>query len=108
MIGIITTKAPSIFKVTVTRRVQGNYIWDHFQCQESFAKKFLREEIKWSLCHATHPGKKTPGNVTQILTNAALHLVWTISEFDVPRTLSVNTDLVELQPGLQLEVNRLR
>ena len=97
MIGIITAKAPSIFKVTVTRKVHGNYIWDHFQCRESFVKKFLREEMKWSLRRATRPGKKIPENVTQILTNATLRLVWTISEFNVPKPLSVNTD----QTGVQ-------
>jgi len=69
MIGIIMTKAPDIFKVTVSRRVHGNYIWDHFQCRESFVKKFLREEMKWSLHRATRSGKKTPENDMQILTN---------------------------------------
>ena len=101
MIGIITTRAPSIFKVTVTRRVQGNYIWDYFQCWESFVKKFLREEMKWSFRCTTHPSKKTPENVTQILTNATLCLVWTIPEFSVPKPLSVNTDQTGFQysPG---------
>ena len=46
MIGIITAKAPALFKVTVTRKVYGNYLWDHFQCWESFVKKFLKEEMK--------------------------------------------------------------
>jgi hypothetical protein len=45
MLGIIATRAPAIFKVTVSRLVHGNYIWDHFQCQESYLKKFLKEEI---------------------------------------------------------------
>ena len=53
--------------------------------------------MKWSHHHATHPGKKTPENVTQIPTNATLCLIWTISEFDVPKPLSVNTD----QTGVQ-------
>jgi hypothetical protein len=63
----------------------------------TFVKKFLREEMKWSLRHATHPGKKTPENITQILTNAALCLVWTISEHGVLRFFLVNTD----QTGVQ-------
>ena len=92
MIAIITAKAPSIFKVSVTRKVHGSYIWDHFQCQESFVKKFLKEEMGWSLCRATHPGKKTPANITQVLTDSALRLVWTISEHDVPKPLTVNSD----------------
>ena len=92
MIGIITAKAPSIFKVTVTRKVHGNYIWDHFQCQETFVKKFLKEEMRWSLCCPTRPGKKTPEDVTQILTNAALRLVSTISQYNVPKPLLVNSD----------------
>ena len=97
MIGIIMAKTPAIFKVTVSRKVHGNYIWDHFQCQESFVKKFLREEMKWSLHHVTHVGKKTPENVTQILIDATLRLVWTISEHGVLRVFLVNTD----QTGVQ-------
>lgn len=92
MIGIIATKAPTIFKVTVSRKVHGNYIWDHFQCRESFVKKFLKEEMGWSLRRATRPGKKTPENVTQILTDSALRLVSTISQHNVPKPLSVNSD----------------
>ena len=46
----------------------------------------------WSLCHATCPGKKTPENVTQVLTDAALRLVSTISEHDVPKSVLVNSD----------------
>jgi hypothetical protein len=48
--------------------------------------------MEWSLHRATHPGKKTPENVTQILTDAALCLVWTISQHNVPKPLSVNSD----------------
>ena len=58
MLGIITAKAPAIFEVTVTRKMYGKYIWDHFQCRDSFVKKFLKEEMGWSLRQATCPGKK--------------------------------------------------
>ena len=92
MLGIITAKAPNIFEVTVSRRVQGNYIWDHFQCRDSFVKKFLKEEMRWSLRQATRPGKKTPENIEQVLTDAALCLTSTISEFDIPSCLIVNSD----------------
>lgn len=103
MIGIITVKAPAIFKVTVTRRVHHNYIWDHFQCRDSFVKKFLKEEMKWSLRRATRPGKKTPENTTEILTDAALRLVSTISQHNVPKELSVNSD----QTGVQYAAGSL-
>ena len=66
MIGILTDSAPTIFNITVCRRVHDNYIWDHFQCRESFVKKFLKEEMQWSLRRATRPGKKTPENVTTV------------------------------------------
>lgn len=91
MLGIIAVKAPALFKITVSRKVHGNYIWDHFQCRESFVKKFLKE-MGWSIRRATRPGKKTPENVTQILTDAALHLVSTISQFNIPKPLTVNSD----------------
>lgn len=92
MIGIITTKAPTIFNVTVTRKVHGNYIWDHFQCRETFVKKFLKEEMGWSFRRATRPGKKTPENITQVLTDATLRLISTISQYNVPIFLLVNSD----------------
>jgi hypothetical protein len=92
MMGIITTKAPVIFKVTVTWKVHGNYIWDHFQCRETFVKKFLKEEMGWSLRRATRPSKKTPENVIQILTDATLRLISTISQYGVPQPLLVNSD----------------
>ena len=48
--------------------------------------------MKWSLRRATRPGKKTPENITQVLTDAALRLVSTISEHNVPEPLLVNSD----------------
>ena len=92
MIGIITAKAPEIFKTTVTRKVHGKYIWDHFQCRESFVKKFLKQQMGWSLRRATRPGKKIPENITEVLTDATLRLVSTISEHKVPKCLAVNSD----------------
>ena len=53
--------------------------------------------MKWSLHHATRSGKKTPENIMQILTDATLHLVWTISEHGVLKFFLVNTD----QTGVQ-------
>jgi hypothetical protein len=92
MIGIITTRAPQIFKISVVRKVHNCYIWDHFQCRESFVRKFLREEMKWSFRRSTRAGKKVPDGVTYILNDAFLRLVHTISEEGVTITLIVNTD----------------
>ena len=92
MIGIMKAKAPQMFKVIVTRRVHGRYIWDHFQCRDSFVLKFLRKEMKWSLRRSTRPGKKTPDNVSQILTDTFLRLSWAISKFKIPAALIVNSD----------------
>jgi len=92
MIGIITTRAPQVFEISVVRKVHSHYIWDHFHCRESFVWKFLRETMKWSLWCSTHPGKKVPDGVTYILSNAFFHLVHTISDNNVMITLSVNTD----------------
>jgi hypothetical protein len=97
MLGIITTKAPTIFKVTVSRKVDGNYIWDHFQCRDSFVRDFLKKEMGWSLRRSIRPGKKTPENITQILTDATLCLVSTILQHNVPKCLIVNSD----QTGVQ-------
>ena len=41
---------------------------------------------------STRPGKKTPENITQVLTNAALRFAHNRSEHNVPKPLSVNSD----------------
>ena len=92
MIGVITVRAPQLFDISVTQKVHGCYLWDHFHCRESFVQKFLQETMNWSLQCSTCPGKKTPDGVTYILTNAYFHLVHTISEDDVTSTVTVNTD----------------
>ena len=92
MIGIMKAKAPQIFEVIVTRRVHGKYLWDHFQCRDSFVLKFLRKEMKWSLRHATCPGKKSPENVSQILTDAFLRISWAFSKFNIHPAFMVNSD----------------
>jgi hypothetical protein len=103
MLAIIAEWEPSIFKISVTRKVHGNYIWDHFQCQESFVRRFMKKEMKWSLHCATCAGKKIPENITEILTNSTLCLVWTISEYDVPKPVTVNSD----QAGVQYSAGGL-
>ena len=92
MIGIISVKAPQLFEISVVRKVQERYIWDHFHCRESFVRKFLQKEMKWSLRRSTRAGKKVPDGVTYILTNAFFRLVYTISENSITIELSVNTD----------------
>jgi|SRR5882762_7721982 len=92
MIGVVRARAPQIFELLVVRKVHGRHIWDHFQCRESFVRKFLREEMKWTLRRSTRPGKKVPDGVTYILTNAFLRLSHTISENSVTMALIVNTD----------------
>ena len=92
MIGMITARAPQLFKISVTRRVSGRYLWDHFHCRDSFVRKFLRETMEWSLRRSTRAGKKIPDGVTYILTNAYFRIVHTISNNIVTITLLVNTD----------------
>ena len=92
MIGIITVRAPKLFQVSVVRKVQKCYLWDHFHCRDTFVWKFLQKEMKWSLRCSTRPGKKVPDGVTYILSNAFFHLVHTISENSVAIELIVNTD----------------
>ena len=92
MIGVITARAPQIFKISVTRKVNGLYLWDHFHCRDSFVRKFLQESMGWSLRRTTHPGKKIPDGVTHILTDAYLRIVHTISEDPTATTPGVNTD----------------
>ena len=96
MIGIITARAPQIFEISVVRKVHGRYMWDHFHCRESFVRKFLQEEMKWSLRCSTRPGKKVPDGVTYILTDAFLRLAHTISENSVTIPLIVNTDQTQV------------
>ena len=92
MIGIITVRAPQLFEISVVCKVHKHYIWDHFHCRESFVRKFLQENMNWSLRRSTHAGKKVPDGVTYILTNAFFRLVHTISENSITIELTVNTD----------------
>ena len=92
MMGIIASKAPQMFEVTVIRRAHGKYIWDHFQCRDSFVRKFLQSEMKWSLRRTTRPGKKTPDNIQEILTDSFLRFTWTISNFTIHAVFLVNSD----------------
>jgi len=92
MIGMIATHAPQMFKVVVIQKVHGKYLWDHFQCRDSFVGKFLQAEMKWTLRRSTRPGKKTPDNIQQILTDAFLRLVWAISNFNILAEFLVNSD----------------
>jgi hypothetical protein len=48
--------------------------------------------MKWSLRRTTRPGKKTPDNITQILTDTFLRFAWTISKFNIRAVLVVNSD----------------
>ena len=96
MIGIITTRAPQIFEISIVRKVHKRYLWDYFQCREAFVRNFLRNEMKWSLRRATRPGKKIPDGITYILTSAFLRLVHTISENSVAIELIVNTDQTQV------------
>jgi len=92
MIGIITSHAPQMFKVIVMQKVHGKYLWDHFQCRDSFVGKFLRTEMKWTLRRSTRPGKKTPDNIQQILSDTFFRLVWAISNFNILPMFLVNSD----------------
>ena len=92
MIGIIATRAPQLFEISVICRVQECYIWDHFPCRETFVQKFFQENMNWILQRSTHPGKKVPDGATYILTDIFFCLVHTISENRVTIELCVNTD----------------
>ena len=92
MMGIIRSKAPELFKVTVIRKVHGKYLWDHFQCRDSFVRKFVRKEMKWSFRRTTRAGKKSPENIQEILTDAFLRFAWTISKYNIRAVFVVNSD----------------
>ena len=83
------------------RKIHGKYLWDHFQCKDSFVSKFLQAEMKWTLRHSTRPGKKTPDNIQQILTDTFFRLVWTISNSNILPVFLVNSDqtLVQYSAG---------
>ena len=92
MMGIIGAKAPEMFQVTVVRKVHGKYLWDHFHSRESFVKNFVKKELNWSFRRTTRPGKKTPENIQQILTDAFLRFAWTISKYNIKAVFLVNSD----------------
>jgi len=52
----------------------------------------VKKEMNWSFCCTTRPGKKTPENIEEILTDSFLRFVWTISNFKILAVFVVNSD----------------
>jgi hypothetical protein len=63
IIARLTVSCPDIFEAVAK---DGS----HFQCMESWVKKFVAGNLNWSFCHATCAAQKTPSKpivISQIL-----------------------------------------
>lgn len=85
MIGCITHLAPSVFEKTDRN---GN----RFQCSEAFVRKFLENDMGYSVRRITKAGQKVPTDADTQLYHAFLRASAAIRDEDISPDLMVNSD----------------
>ncbi|KAJ3990812.1 hypothetical protein F5050DRAFT_1548628, partial [Lentinula boryana] len=85
MIGIIEKYAPQLFEQILAGETM-------FRCSESFIRKYITNNLHWSLRASTRAAQKLPENVEEIVTNAALREAFCIRNYNIDAALRVNTD----------------
>jgi hypothetical protein len=100
MIALIQAYAPSVF---TTKCRDGSV----FTCSPGFVRKFLKNEMNWSLRHATRAAQKIPADADELLHRAALRQAFSIRNHNIPAALRVNSDQTQvvLQRGSTLTWN---
>jgi len=73
IIARLTVSCPEIFEATAK---DGS----HFQCTESWVKKFLAQNLNWSFRRATRAAQKTPSNADQLCLDQFYRLTLTIRD----------------------------
>ncbi|QRV96790.1 Ulp1 protease family, carboxy-terminal catalytic domain protein [Ceratobasidium sp. AG-Ba] len=67
-----------------------------FRCSERFVRRFLREELGWSVRKATRAAQKYPSNVCTVLLNAFLRILCAIHDHVIPASCIVNVDQTQV------------
>jgi hypothetical protein len=80
-------------------RHQASHLFDEikpdgsrFQCSETFVRKYLQNQLGWSLRRATKAAQKVPADYERILMEAFLREAYVVRNHAVPAALRVNTD----------------
>ncbi|KIK76000.1 hypothetical protein PAXRUDRAFT_171091 [Paxillus rubicundulus Ve08.2h10] len=73
IIARLQLSCPQVFRVTAK---DGS----RFQCMESWVKKFVRGNLKWSFCRATCAAQKMPPDAAQLCLHQFYRLALTIRD----------------------------
>ena len=75
-----------------------------FRASESFVRKFLHENMSWSIRKGTHAAHKLPANWEELCEKSAIRKAYHIKKYDIPADLIVNSDQTQVlyAPGNRL------
>lgn len=101
MVAFIQEDAPELFDMVI--------MGEKFCCSESFVRKYLRNNLCWSMRATTRAAQKLPVNHKEILTEAYLREAWVIRNYAIPAELRVNTDQTQTiyQQGVKTTWNEM-
>jgi hypothetical protein len=85
MVAMITHQAGDVFSKV---RPDGS----QFRCSQSFVRKYLRNQLGWTLRRATKAAQKVPADHERVLMEAFLREAYVIRNHAIPAALRVNTD----------------
>ncbi|KAF8318611.1 uncharacterized protein EI90DRAFT_3133107 [Cantharellus anzutake] len=90
IIAQIQHSRPSILRTVV--RKDGSI----FAASMGWVRKFLKEEMKWSLRRATHASQKIPPNADDKIYSSLLRQAYSIRRYMIPDSLRVNSDQTQV------------
>lgn len=67
-----------------------------FKASESFVREFLRNQLGWSIRHATQASQKKPQNWEDLCERSFFRKAFAIKEEDIPSALYVNSDQTQV------------
>ncbi|KAG8726118.1 hypothetical protein FRC12_023690 [Ceratobasidium sp. 428] len=89
MMGVIKHYMPGAFSiVTKSGRL--------FCCSERFVRRFLRDELGWSVRKSTRAAQKFPSNVDSVLLDAFLRMACAVRDYAIPDCCIVNADQTQV------------
>ncbi|QRV77888.1 DDE superfamily endonuclease [Ceratobasidium sp. AG-Ba] len=89
MVGVIQHEAPEIF-------TQRNQSGRPYRLPNSSVRRFLHDELGWSLRQATRAAQKTPSNATHLIRQSFVRLACLIRDEEIPACCIVNADQTQV------------
>lgn len=90
MVGCITHLALEIFEHKSKNGTR-------FRCSETFVRRFLKHDMRWSLQRCTRAAHKIPKNVDQVLWKMFLRVAKTLCNESIPEPFCINSDQTQAQ-----------